>query len=73
MLDHYRLKVPAIRSVLEYMKYVIVSLDKRNSLKYELNSFLALFVLFVLTLELAELNKVNVIEIIFMVYALGTS
>lgn len=66
------LKVPAVRSVLEFVKFVTQHLFYTPDLhKYDA-SFLTLFVLFVLTLEFSELNNLNWIEISFMVYALGS-
>ncbi|KAF7985141.1 hypothetical protein HWV62_7698 [Athelia sp. TMB] len=53
LLDHYRLKVPAVRSVLEYTKG---------------HSFIILFILFVFTLETNDLDRINPAEVIFMVY-----
>lgn len=64
-----RLKVPAIRSVLEYLKFVF-----RFPLISKLNkgfSFLTLFVLFVWALEKNEESRLNTAELAFMVYGLG--
>ncbi|KAL0575972.1 hypothetical protein V5O48_006006 [Marasmius crinis-equi] len=71
LLDHYRLKVPFIRSVLEYLKYIIVPGRLMSPLTHSLASFLILFVLFVFAVELSERDTLNVSEVLFMVYAAG--
>jgi hypothetical protein len=60
--------VPAIRSVLEYMKYAYFSEQYVVLMAF---SFLLLFILFIVALEFSERDKINTPEIIFMVYALG--
>jgi len=64
-----RLKIPAIRSVLEYMKWVSSELGNKYSAK--IHSFLLLFVLFVIALEFYDPEKINLMEKVFMVYAAG--
>lgn len=64
-----RLKVPAIRSVLEYLKWVLIQAIFCARLRS--CSFLLLFVLFVVALELNERDRINSAEMIFMIYGLG--
>lgn len=68
--DH-RLKVPAIRSVLEYSKCVFINRQLSESLREFYSSFLILFILFVVAIEMNERDKLNTAEVLFMVYALG--
>ena len=68
----HSLKVPAIRSVLEYLKCVLFFLVY-FVLKLRVHSFLILFVLFVIAIELNERDCLNIWEIMFMVYSLGFS
>ncbi|CAE6479376.1 unnamed protein product [Rhizoctonia solani] len=69
LLNHYRLKVPVIRGVLEYIKWAT-----HNSLRIKFlfsDSFVLLFVLFVVALELNEKSTINMPEGLFMIYGLG--
>ena len=68
----YRLKVPAIRAVLDYLKCVPITANPmRRPLILPSLSFLLLFILFVLLLETNELDHINIFEWAFMVYAFG--
>ena len=65
-----RLKVPAIRSVLEYLKYVFRHWFKTASSPLIL-SFVILFILFILAIELNEVDRINAAELVFIIYTLG--
>ncbi len=67
------LKVPAIRSVLEYLKYVVRPFAFLLVYDVGNNSFLILFLLFVIAVELNEMDRINAWEVMFMVYSLGFS
>lgn len=67
------LKVPAIRSVLEYLKYVSWN-GEYSALSHSyafISSFMILFILFVITIEFNEPDQINTAEGVFMIYALG--
>ena len=72
-LSRDSLKVPAIRSVLEYLKYGTTHLVVHTTFSYSTPtpSFLILFFLFIITIEISERDQLTTAEIIFIVYALG--
>ena len=70
ILSGCRLKVPSIRSVLEYLKCAFTMLQYRSRTNYN-SSFLILFILFVLAIEFNQRDRLNFWEISFMVYAFG--
>ena len=69
----FSLKVPAVRSVLEYIKYAALSCYIWSVADHQRTSFLGLFIFFILAIELNELDRLNIWEVIFMIYSLGFS
>jgi hypothetical protein len=65
------LKVPAIRSAIEYSKYVLYPTVISRYNNQGGFSFLILFLLFVWALEKNEVGYLNVPEMTFMIYAFG--
>lgn len=68
----FRLKVPAIRSVLEYLEYVCFIESVSGQLLTNLrHSFVLLFLLFIVVLETNTVDRINGMEWVFMVYGIG--